>query len=114
MAPEEFVTDLCTQLLIDRFPKDAWCLACDGVLDRGGGHAQTRIRKHSGTHNRFGISVRVHAPTLSSISQDSGSQDQSKPMQLKGGLADVYFPLRKQGIAAAIHLDITSPRCKPL
>jgi hypothetical protein len=115
MAPEEFVSELRTRLLMDQFPEDTWCLACDSILDRRGRHAQVcagcgdRVRKHNGTRNRFGAFVdaaclhpELEKPGLLQPSPEQPDAARRRP-------ADVYVPSWKQGAAAAFDLAITSP-----
>ena len=115
MAPEEFVSELRTRLLMDQFPDDAWCLACDSVLDHRGRHAQVcaglgdRVRKHNGTRNRFGafadaacLHPELEKPGLLQPSPEQPDASRRRP-------ADVYVPSWKQGAPAAFDLAITSP-----
>ena len=115
MAPEEFVSELRTRLLMDHFPEDAWCSACDGILDRRGRHAQVcagcgdRVRKHNGTRNRFGVFVdaaclhpELEKPGLLQPSPEQPDASRRRP-------ADVFVPSWKHGAAAAFDIAITSP-----
>ena len=115
MAPEEFVTELKTRLLMDQYSEDTWCPLCDCVLDRRGRHAGLcaaggdRVRKHNGARNRVGqfadaarMRPELEKPGLLQPCPDQPDANRRRP-------ADVYVPSWSHGSPAAFDLAITSP-----
>ena len=99
--------ELKTRLLIDHFSEDAWCPACDAILDRRARHSQVcaacgdRVRKHNATRNRFclfagaaRLSPELEKPGLLQPSPEQPNAGRRRP-------ADVFVPSWKQG----------APRC---
>ncbi len=115
MAPEEFVCELITRLLMDHFSEDAWCPACDAILDRRARHSQVcaacgdRVRKHNATRNRFclfagaaHLNPELEKPGLLQPSPEQPNAGRRRP-------ADVFVPSWKQGAPAAFDIAVTSP-----
>ena len=115
MAPEEFVCELKTRLLMDHYAQDNWCPACDCILDKKGRHAQLcassgdRTRRHNSIRNRFcpfmeaaHLHPELEKPGLLMPSPDQPGADRRRP-------ADVYVPSWQHGAPAAFDFAITSP-----
>jgi len=117
MQPAEFTTTVKTRLGMTILAEDAWCPACDAVLDRKGYHAGMccaggdRTARHNELRNKVfnlakaaALSPELEKPgLLLPAKPDDTSNDRRRP-------ADLYLPAWLNGSPAALDFAVTAPQ----